>query len=142
MRIYAVIDTNVLVSAMLKWSSFPGRVLEFAFNGVITPLLNAAIISEYREVLLREKFHLSEEIVNDVIEALTDIGEFIDPDSTDIPFSDPEDVIFYEIVMEKRKETDNAYLVTGNTKHFPARRFVVTPREMIDIIVAKSSKSQ
>ena len=138
MRIYAVIDTNVLVSAMLKWSSFPGNVLEFAFNGVITPLLNNAIISEYREVLLREKFHLSEEIVNDVIETLTEMGEFIDPDSVDIAFSDSEDVIFYEIVMEKRKETDNAYLVTGNTKHFPVQRFVVTPREMIDIILAKS----
>ena len=138
MRIYAVIDTNVLVSAMLKWSSFPGNVLKFAFNGVITPLLNNAIISEYREVLLREKFHLSEEIVNDVIETLTEMGEFIDPDSVDIAFSDSEDVIFYEIVMEKRKETDNAYLVTGNTKHFPVQRFVVTPREMIDIILEKS----
>ena len=138
MRIYAVIDTNVLVSAMLKWSSFPGNVLEFAFNGVITPLLNNAIISEYREVLLREKFHLSEEIVNDVIETLTEMGEFIDPDSINIAFSDSEDVIFYEIVMEKRKETDNAYLVKGNTKHFPAQRFVVTPREMIDIILAKT----
>ena len=138
MRIYAVIDTNVLVSAMLKRASFPGNVLEFAFNGVITPLLNDAIISEYREVLLRDKFHLSEEIVNDVIEALTDMGEFINPDSIDITLSDSEDVIFYEIVMEKRKKTDNAYLVTGNTKHFPVQRFVVTPREMIDIILEKS----
>ena len=54
MRIYAVIDTNVLVSAMLKWSSVPGKVLEFAFKGVITPLINDEILAEYREVLLRK----------------------------------------------------------------------------------------
>ena len=35
--------------------------------------------------------------------------------------------------MEKRKLED-AYLVTGNIKHFPAKPFVVTPRQMIDII--------
>ena len=42
MKYYAVIDTNVLVSAMLKWDSVPGNVLELAFSGVIVPLLNEA----------------------------------------------------------------------------------------------------
>ena len=50
MRIYAVLDTNVLVSAMLKYSSVPGNILEFAFQGVITPVLNEEIVREYREV--------------------------------------------------------------------------------------------
>ncbi len=35
--------------------------------------------------------------------------------------------------MEKRKE-ENAYLVTGNIKHFPSVPFVVTPKEMLDIL--------
>ena len=47
---------------------------------------------------------------------------------------DPKDVVFYEVVMEGRKEYEDAYLVTGNIKHFPARSFVVTPKEMLDII--------
>ena len=46
---------------------------------------------------------------------------------------DPKDVVFYAVLMEKRKE-DDAYLVTGNLKHFPMRTYVVTPREMLDII--------
>lgn len=46
---------------------------------------------------------------------------------------DPNDAVFYEIVMEARKETD-AYLVTGNLKHFPKKTYVVTPKEMIDIM--------
>jgi hypothetical protein len=43
------------------------------------------------------------------------------------------DVVFYAVLMEKRKE-EEAYLVTGNLKHFPVRSYVVTPREMLDII--------
>ena len=56
MKRYAVIDTNVLVSAMLKWKSVPGSIIGFAFSGLIIPVLNAKIVSEYRAVLMREKF--------------------------------------------------------------------------------------
>ena len=53
MKYYAVIDTNVLVSAMLKWDSTPGNILELDFSGMIVPLLNEHIMKEYREVLSR-----------------------------------------------------------------------------------------
>ena len=43
--------------------------------------------------------------------------------------------MFYEVDMEERK-TDDAYLVTGNIKHFPIETFIVTPREMMEIIFA------
>ena len=134
MKRYAVIDTNVLVSAMLKWTSVPGNIIEFAFSGVIIPVLNKRIVAEYREVLMREKFHLTKEIVDDVIQALEDQGEYIDTDNMDYNLPDPKDVVFYAIVMEKRKEEDT-YLVTGNIKHFPQVSFVVTPKEMLDIIL-------
>lgn len=75
MKRYAVIDTNVLVSAMLKWTSVPGNIIEFAFSGEIIPVLNERIVAEYRGVLMREKFHLTKEIVDDVIHALEDRGE-------------------------------------------------------------------
>jgi putative PIN family toxin of toxin-antitoxin system len=133
MKRYAVIDTNVLVSAMLKWTSVPGSIIEFAFSGVIIPVLNERIVEEYREVLMRDKFHLTKEIVDDVIQALEDQVEYIDTDNMDYELPDSKDVIFYAIVMEKRKE-ENAYLVTGNIKHFPSVPFVVTPKEMLDIL--------
>ena len=59
MKYYAVIDTNVLVSAMLKWNSVPGNVMELAFDGPIIPVYSAEILKEYREVLLRPKFLIS-----------------------------------------------------------------------------------
>lgn len=51
----------------------------------------------------------------------------------DYELPDSKDVIFYAIVLEKRKE-ENAYLFTGNIKHFPSIPFVVTPKEMLDIL--------
>ena len=45
---------------------------------------------------------------------------------------DIDDLVFYEVVMEKRD--DNSYLVTGNKKHYPVRDFIVTPAEMMDIL--------
>ena len=136
MKYYAVIDTNVLVSAMLKWTSVPGSIIEFAFSGVIIPVLNERIIAEYREVLMRKKFHFTIEIVDDVIQSLEDQGEYIDTEKTDYELPDPKDVVFYAIVMEKRKK-DEAYLVTGNIKHFPKEPYVVTPKEMMDILLGK-----
>ena len=51
MTYYAVIDTNVLVSAMLKWNSVPGNIMELAFGGSIIPVLSNEIVAEYRIVL-------------------------------------------------------------------------------------------
>ena len=51
MKYYAVIDTNVLVSAVLKWNSVPGNIIDLTFNDVITPLVNQEILNEYKTVL-------------------------------------------------------------------------------------------
>ena len=133
MKYYAVIDTNVLVSAMLKWNSVPGNVLELTFAGAIVPLLNRDIVQEHRTVLSRPKFHLTKDIITDVVGELERLGLYIDAESLDIVLPDPKDRVFYEVTMEGRKSED-AYLVTGNTKHFPNEPFIVTPRQMMDII--------
>lgn len=136
MKYYAVIDTNVLVSAMLKWNSVPGNVMELTFDGPIIPLYNREILKEYHEVLLRPKFHFTKEIVEDVLDVIKQRGINIEAEILDIILPDPKDRVFYEVVLEKRK-TEDAYLVTGNIKHFPVESFVVTPREMLDIIFSE-----
>lgn len=134
MKYYAFIDTNVLISAMLKWDSVPGNVLELTFSGTIIPLLNKHIIKEYRNVLNRPKFHLTQDIIECVMGEIERLGLYIDAIELDIELPDPKDRVFYEVVMEERK-SGNAYLVTGNIKHFPKKPFIVTPRQMIDIIL-------
>lgn len=49
-----------------------------------------------------------------------------------VPQELTDDLVFYEVAMEKRD--DNAYLVTGNRKHYPVRDFIVTPAEMMEIL--------
>lgn len=137
MRYYAVIDTNVLVSAMLKWHSVPGNVMELVFDGPIIPVFNSEILNEYREVLSRPKFHFTKDIVDDVLESIENKGISIEAEMLDIVLPDPKDRVFYEVVIEERK-SEEAFLVTGNIKHFPVETFIVTPREMLDIIYSNT----
>ena len=134
MKYYVVIDTNVLVSAVLKSHSVPGSIVELAFDGPIIPILNEAIEKEYREVLSRLKFHLPEDLIEGIMSTFHKRAIYVDAEHLDIELPDPKDLVFYEVVMEERKEED-AYLVTGNIRHFPNRPFIVTPREMLDIIL-------
>ena len=137
MLYYAVIDTNVLVSAMLKFQSVPGQIANEALLGALIPLLSLLfdeIVTEYREVLARPKFKFNQRTVDAFIDGIIDRGIFVDSVPVEEIIPDPKDVVFYEVVMEGRKEYEDAYLVTGNIKHFTVRSFVVTPKEMLDII--------
>ena len=134
MKYYVVIDTNVLVSAVLKSHSVPGSIVELAFDGPIIPILNEAIEKEYQEVLSRPKFHLPEDLVEGIMSTFHKRAIYVDAEHLDVELPDPKDLVFYEVVMEERKE-EEAYLVTGNIRHFPNRPFIVTPREMLDIIL-------
>ena len=134
MKYYVVIDTNVLVSAVLKSHSVPGSIVELAFDGPIIPILNEEIEKEYREVLSRPKFHLPEDLIEGIMSTFHKRAIYVDAEHLDVELPDPKDLVFYEVVMEEQKE-EEAYLVTGNIRHFPNRPFIVTPREMLDIIL-------
>ncbi len=137
-KYYAVIDTNVLVSAAIKWESVPGSIINLAYNDVIVPLVNPEILNEYRTVLMRPKFHLTETIVDDILDEMTAHAVRIDEEHLEIDLPDPKDRVFYEVTLEARKN-ESAYLVTGNIKHFPTKPFVVTPRQMLNIILNDSN---
>ena len=130
---YAVIDTNVIISAMLNPDSIPGLVLKYALTGVIVPYLNDDIIKEYTNVINRDKFGFSKVDIDYVLSTLKEMAVILERTLTTEQFTDKKDIVFYEIVLTARTKT-NAYLVTGNEKHFPNKSFVVTPKEMIDII--------
>lgn len=139
MTYYAVIDTNVLVSAMFSAQSVPGSVVAEALQGCIIPLVNDEILAEYREVLGRKKFRFDQSAVKLVMDTIIKRSVPVDAGPVYEFLPDPKDVVFYAVVMEHRNEAD-AYLVTGNQKHFPQRPFVVTPREMLDIIQSTDAK--
>lgn len=132
MKYYAVFDTNVLVSAMITSNSDSPtvKVLEMVASGHIISLYNHEIITEYAEVLHRNKFNLRENDIANMLEMLVEQGISSHRVATSEQFVDVDDVVFYEIALSK----DGAYLVTGNTKHFPKTPIVVTPTEMFEII--------
>ncbi len=134
MEYYAVIDTNVLISALLSKneSAATVRVLDAVFEGKIIPLYHKDILNEYAEVLHRKKFRLQEEVIQVVLGAIREYGIEVFPQPTGAILIDMDDLIFYEVAMEKRD--DDAYLVTGNQKHYPFTDFIVTPAEMMEII--------
>ena len=134
MRCYAVLDTNVIVSALLssKADAATVQVIQKLFSDSFCPVISKEIMAEYTEVLHRAKFHFSPAIVEDLLFAIEEKAEYVIPASSGAILPDMKDLPFYEVVMEKR--ADDAYLVTGNQKHFPTEPFIVTAREFLEIL--------
>ncbi len=132
-KYYVVLDTNVVVSALLNLASVPGAVLREALAGRVIPLLHESILEEYSDVLRRPKFKFDRRNVETTLTGLIRRSVFLDAAAVSDEIPDPDDAIFYEVVMEARK-TEDAYLVTGNLRHFPVKPFVVTPKELLDIL--------
>lgn len=132
MSIFAVYDTNILVSGLLSKRSDSAVVLtlDALLNKEVIPLYNPEILDEYREVLHREKFNLPKELVDSVVNQIEEDGLQAKRVATDEAFTDPDDVVFYEVALSK----EDALLVTGNTKHFPKNPIVVTPAEFLKIL--------
>ena len=132
--LYAVIDTNVLVSALL--SSYEDaatvQVVKHLFSGAFIPLYSDQIMAEYREVLSRKKFHFPPEMVSTMLQEIRKHGVFVEAHSAGESLPDPKDLPFYEVVIER--QDDSAYLVTGNMKHFPQKPFIVMAREFWGIL--------
>ena len=134
MKYYAVIDTNVIVSALLKWNSVPGVVLQAVFNGFVIPVYNDEILNEYRNVLNRPKFGFSSELISETISQIESLGVMENAlETVAEAMPDPKDIVFYSIALSHGK-TAETHLVTGNVKHFPANPIVITPRQMLDIL--------
>ena len=94
-------------------------MLDAIFQGDIVPLFNDEIIAEYEDVLRRSKFHFTPSLVNKYLKSICKLGISSERVKSDEVFPDK----------------DDAYLVTGNIKHVPKTPIVVTPAEMIEILL-------
>lgn len=132
MKIIAVIDTNVLVSALISkhCDSATVLILDSIFYDIITPLYNDEILNEYNSVLRRSKFDFSEERITRTIETIKAKGIHSESLNSGEVIPDPKDLVFYEVALSQ----EDSFLVTGNIKHFPKKPFIVTPTEMVQII--------
>ena len=112
-----VLDTNVLVAGLLNPFGAPGRIVQLAAAGTISLCFDARILSEYRQVLQRPKFPFRSDEIDVLLNQIRIAGERVTasplaqrlPDADDEPF------------LEAAVAADAEYLITGNTRHFPAK---------------------
>lgn len=132
MKVYAVIDTNVIVSGIMsrKTDSATVRVIGQIGRSSLVPVYNDEIMAEYESVLHRGKFGFPEKQVSDILNRIKKNGIKRDRTQSGETFPDASDAVFYEVALSK----EDAYLVTGNQKHFPVSPIVVTPAEMVEIL--------
>ena len=130
--IFAVIDTNVLVAAMLSHhaDSSTIRVIKAIDTGAFVPVFSEDILKEYRTVLTRDKFRLDKRKISALIGLVSDKGEVITPNRYDAPMPDESDRVFYEVALAE----PGAKLVTGNLKHYPVSPIVVTPAQFCELL--------
>ena len=132
MNRFVVIDTNVLVSSLLSSSEDAAtvQVVTKAILGEITPVVNRAILEEYQDVLSRQKFGFSPEIINYLLAAFEKYGITHEPKASGTIIPDNDDLPFFDTALDLQNY--GAFLVTGNMKHFPKVPFVISPREYIN----------
>lgn len=131
--IRVVLDTNIVVSALLQPLGPPAQVFELALGGVIEFCVSGDIYTEYEEVIRRPRFQRSEEIIVGFLQTVRETGRWVRPAERVRVCLDPDDDIFLECAQAAEAE----YLVTGNVKDFPTSfgvTRIVTARRLLDIV--------
>ena len=131
--IYAVIDTNVLVSALITHNSLSAtaKVVRLLLEGGFVPLYESNIIEEYQEVLHRSKFKLLPDVADEIISYIKEHGIETSRTAFQELMPDEDDRVFYEVSLS----VDDSFLVTGNLKHYPQTPKVISPADFINVIM-------
>lgn len=128
-----VLDTNVLVSAMLTGGGAPDMVLQLALQGELTLLADSRMLAEYDDVTARPRFAFDEPERRELLRVLGSIAEPVVARPLRLTLPDPDDRVFVEVAVAGGADV----VVTGNPKHFRPRRgelpvAILTPRQLVD----------
>jgi putative PIN family toxin of toxin-antitoxin system len=124
-----VLDTNIIVSAFINPKGVPGEIISLILSKKITICYDNKIFSEYMEVLKKSKFNFDNMLADEFLNFIKDNGEYILAEPQKIKFDDEDDKVFYDVY----KSSDANYIITGNKKHFPKEKDIITPREYIEL---------
>jgi uncharacterized protein len=132
-----VLDTNVLVSGLLSPFGPPGEIVRLVSAGALALCLDARILSEYGEVLLRSKFGFEPDSVAALLDYIEFRGEMTASAPLERRLPDPDDEPFLEVALACRADC----VVTGNLAHFPPDALggmaVFSPAQFIEEYRAK-----
>jgi len=128
-----VIDTNVIVSAMLQPMGPPSAIFLMALAGKVQLCLTEPLLAEYKDVLHRPRLKQNSDVVRQALSAIRKAGDVVKPIHGIRACSDPDDNMFLECA--EAAEAD--YLITGNKRHFPdfwKKTKILTAREFVTVL--------
>ena len=129
-----VLDTNVLVSALLKPLSKPARIMRLVLQGNIEIVGNESIFAEYLNVLKRPKINLDPDKVQTILQLIRSKGIHAPALAESFDLPDSSDESFLEAALAAGSDV----IITGNKKHFPQKackgQKVVTPTEFLKLL--------
>lgn len=143
-----VIDTNVLVSALLSPSGFPSQIIQLWQNNELEVAISKETKTEYQQVLIeiaaRYPAKIQSAEMNILLGNLT-INTIIQTQHPLYTTKDPEDNKFIECAIESHAQI----IITGNQKHFPQAYYngipVLSPKQFIqawDLLRQKGSTAE
>jgi putative PIN family toxin of toxin-antitoxin system len=132
--IKTVIDTNVIVSAIF-FKGKPRQVLESALKGYIKIYITEDIILELKDVLHKNKFNLSSELIENIISELISLAEWVEPsEHFHVIENDPSDNIFLDCALAGKVE----YIISGDKHLLEIEKWqnieIVNPDKLLQIL--------
>jgi uncharacterized protein len=126
-----VLDTNVLVSALLSPFGPPARTLDLLLAGEITLAFDDRLLIEYHDVLTRDRFGFEPGAVAELLAYLEYAGRATVALPLPVVLPDPDDIPFLEVAAAAE-----ATLITVNGRHYPPEQragvLVLTPAEYVE----------
>lgn len=133
--IRVVLDTNILISALLSPLGPPAQVFLMTIAGLDAQLcVSGDIYTEYEEVIRRPRLNRSDSEIEATLRTIREKGFWVKPTEKVRACSDPDDDIFLECAQAAGAH----YLVTGNAKDFPATWVgtqIMTARQFLDAVM-------
>jgi uncharacterized protein len=136
-----VIDTNVLVSALLQPESLPAAVLLLALSGHVQLCVSDAVFAEYDDVIRRPRLKRPLDVIERTLQSIRKRAHWVKPTIRVEECSDLDDNIFLECAQAAAAD----YLVTGNQRHFPKRwkkTKVIGARELIELLIEQEDSER
>jgi putative PIN family toxin of toxin-antitoxin system len=130
-----VLETNVLIAALLSPQGAPAQLLDLALAEEITMLVDDRILADYREIAQRQKFGFREADLSKVFETVAALGEHVSASPLAVTLPDNADLPFAEVAITGLADA----LVTRSALHFIPKRgtpsmHICSPDELLNVL--------
>jgi putative PIN family toxin of toxin-antitoxin system len=124
-----VLDTNIIVSALLSGKGRPGEILDLFLAEELKLYYSEEIFNEYSDVLYRPYLRIPVSEATDTLAIIRQHGEKVMVEPSIDRMVDEDDRVFYDTA-----KIAGAYLITGNTRHYPSEPFILTPISFLELL--------